>query len=89
MLKLIKVYINLVKLFYANMIKQGPKNVIFYKTFIKVIDFGLVVATLDEIFHLKVDLAKISNKRLNNYANVCFENFPGIEIPTDTKKQAT
>ena len=77
---------NLIKVFYANMLKQGPKSVIFYKTFIKVIDFSLVAATLDEIFHLKVDLAKVSDKPLNNYANACFENFPRIEVPIDSKK---
>ena len=39
--------LNRLTYFYANMSKQGPKDLIYYGTSVKGIDFSLSVATLD------------------------------------------
>ena len=55
-----KIYHNLVKLFYENMRKQGPKDMIYYGTSVKDMDFILSTPTLDHVSNLKVNPAKVA-----------------------------
>ena len=81
----IKVHVDLAKLFYTNMRKQGPKDLIHYSTSIKGINFNLLIAMLNQIFNLKADLAMICDEPLNDYINARLDNHLWFEASTNNK----
>ena len=75
-----KVYIILVKLFYANLKKEGPKGNEFYTNSLKGIQFTLTFATLYKIFNLKPNPAKVYYQPFSECVQVCLDSCSKIPI---------